>query len=108
MHTYEANQNTNGCYSLVRDGNVCRCPKSTVELPQINNVTNQMTVMPTQMTCCTLCPFAELREVPGTQEPKKIEYITSCEGRDKTFEIEKINKPAGEKKMASVLTLNVD
>jgi hypothetical protein len=100
-HLYEVNENINGAYSLVRDGNVCRCPKSSMLIPQVNGLSGQIVPCPTQMSCSTLCPFASF-----TDETR--EYLVSCEGKEKVFVIAKVNKPKEEKKLGIVAPIGLD
>jgi hypothetical protein len=101
MHEYIARRQPNKSCMLVKDGNVCLCPKTTVALPHQVAMTHQVGLIPTQMPCTTNCPFAEVLEVDNaieqenggsTIDGKKLQYVIQCEGREKRIDLKSIEE----------------
>lgn len=111
MHHHTVKKNPNGSYTLVRDGNDCRCPKSMVVVP-VQLAMGQQALQPTQMGCSTLCPFASIaasklfKDVEGTDGRQEagegLIYIIECEGQKKTIELQ---EPAEEKKQSPLIKM---
>ncbi len=108
MHYHTVKKNPNNSYTLQRDGNDCRCPKSTVVIPVQNAMGHGL--QPTQMGCSTLCPFASIaatklfKDVEGTggreEAGEGLVYVIECEGQRKQIELQ---EPKQEEKKSNLI-----
>lgn len=99
MHKYIAQQQENGSYQLIKDGNPCNCPKTMSIVPMQGGVSG-MRIQPIQLPCSTNCPFAEIHKITEEKDGQilssKDHYVIKCEGGTMGVPLDEIktNKPA--------------
>ena len=98
MHEYSVKKQENDTYTLNKDGNISLCPMNLVTIP-VQGKMGQVGLMPTQMPCSTICPFANIEKVKNFKEqetggsiidekqPEKYQYVISCAARERRIDL---------------------
>lgn len=115
MHEYSVKQQENKTYCLHKDGNICLCPMNLVTVPVQGKMVGQVGLMPTQMPCSTICPFANIEKVKNFQEqenggsivnekqPEKYQYVISCAARERRIDLPNLEPAQPKPKMTVIL-----